>query len=44
MFKNLGFRYFEAENTPIIKHDRPGLLSMINNGSGKYGSQVNIFT
>lgn len=43
MFKNLVFRYFEAENTPIIKHDRPGLLSMINNGSGKYGSQVYIF-
>ena len=35
-----GARYFEAEKLPIIKHDRPGLLSMINNGSGKYGSQV----
>jgi len=34
-----GARYFEASNLPVIKHDRPGLLSMINNGSGKYGSQ-----
>jgi len=35
-----GARYFEANKLPLIKHDRPGLLSMINNGNDKFGSQV----
>ena len=31
-----GARYFEANPTPRIVHDRPGLVSMINNGSVTY--------
>ena len=27
-----GARYFEAQTLPRILHDRPGLVSMINNG------------
>ena len=30
--------------TPRILHDRPGLISMINNGSDKFGSQFLITT
>ena len=33
-------RFFEAQRVPIIKHDKVGLVSMINNGKGKFGSQV----
>jgi len=39
-----GARYFEANVTPRILHDRPGLISMINNGSDKFGSQFLITT
>ena len=35
-----GARYFEAQTLPRILHDRPGLVSMINNGKDKFGSQV----
>jgi len=39
-----GARYFEANPLPRILHDRPGLVSMINNGSDKFGSQFLITT
>ena len=32
-------RYYEAEQMPKIKHDRSGLLSMVNCGSNMLGSQ-----
>lgn len=32
-------KYFSAEKLPIIKHNKKGLLSMINNGQDKHGSQ-----
>jgi len=37
-------RFFEAQRVPIIKHDKVGLVSMINNGKGKFGSQFLITT
>jgi len=39
-----GARYFEAQTLPRILHDRPGLVSMINNGKDKFGSQFLITT
>ena len=39
-----GARYFEAQTLPRILHDRPGLVSMINNGKDKFGSQVKFMT
>lgn len=32
-------KYFSAEKVPIIKHNKRGLISMINNGHDKHGSQ-----
>lgn len=32
-------KYFSAEQVPIIKHDKSGLLSMVNNGRDRHGSQ-----
>lgn len=32
-------RYFRAEKVPIIKHTSIGLVSMVNNGHDKHGSQ-----
>lgn len=32
-------KYFSAEKTPVIKHDKKGFISMINNGQDKHGSQ-----
>ncbi|KAK7107825.1 peptidyl-prolyl cis-trans isomerase-like 4 [Littorina saxatilis] len=32
-------RYFDLEVSPRIKHKKRGLLSMVNNGNGKHGSQ-----
>lgn len=32
-------KYFSAEKIPIIKHNKVGLISMINNGHDKHGSQ-----
>ncbi|XP_076466734.1 peptidyl-prolyl cis-trans isomerase-like 4 isoform X2 [Babylonia areolata] len=32
-------RYFDMEVTPRIKHRKQGLLSMVNNGNGRHGSQ-----
>lgn len=32
-------RYYEGEKTPKIKHNRPGLLSMVNCGGNMLGSQ-----
>ena len=32
-------RYFGAEQLPIIKHDKIGLVSMVNNGKQQHGSQ-----
>lgn len=32
-------KYFSAEKIPIIKHNKAGLISMVNNGYGKHGSQ-----
>jgi peptidyl-prolyl cis-trans isomerase-like 4 len=32
-------KYFSAEQLPIIKHDKIGRVSMINNGQSKHGSQ-----
>lgn len=35
-------RYFSAEQLPVIKHDKIGRVSMINNGKLKHGSQFMI--
>lgn len=32
-------KYFSTEQVPIIKHNKPGLISMVNNGQDKLGSQ-----
>lgn len=32
-------RFFEAETKPKIKHNKLGLISMVNNGEGLHGSQ-----
>lgn len=32
-------KYFSAEKVPVIKHTKKGLLSFINNGKDKHGSQ-----
>ncbi|KAK6172160.1 hypothetical protein SNE40_015885 [Patella caerulea] len=32
-------RYFDMEAAPRIKHKQSGLVSMVNNGDGKHGSQ-----
>lgn len=32
-------KYFSAERVPIIKHSKKGLISMVNNGHDKHGSQ-----
>lgn len=35
-------RFFDMEQVPRIKHKKRGLLSMVNNGSGMHGSQVEL--
>lgn len=37
--KGVRKKYFSAEKLPPIKHDEVGLVSMINNGQDKHGSQ-----
>lgn len=37
--KSKNKKYFRAEKTPIIKHNKPGLISMINDGNDQHGSQ-----
>nr|CAG4648046.1 EOG090X0971 [Moina brachiata]SVE93113.1 EOG090X0971 [Moina brachiata] len=32
-------KYYEAENIPVIRHTKPGLLSMVNVGDNMLGSQ-----
>ena len=38
-----GAEYFDAELRPTIKHNKKGLLSMINDGNNRHGSQVLLF-
>lgn len=35
-------KYFSAEHTPVIKHNKLGQVSMVNNGHSKHGSQFYI--
>lgn len=37
--KKIRKKYFSTEKVPIIRHDRVGLISMINNGNDQHGSQ-----
>lgn len=37
--KQVRKKYFSAEKVPIIRHDKFGIVSMINNGNEKHGSQ-----
>lgn len=37
--KKVRKKYFTAEKLPMIKHDEVGLVSMVNNGQDKHGSQ-----
>lgn len=37
--KSVRKKYFSTEQVPVRKHDKPGLVSMVNNGQDKHGSQ-----
>ena len=39
VIKGETYRYFEAETTPRLKHERAGTVSMVNNGHDHHGSQ-----
>ena len=36
-------KYYEAEQVPVLKHTKPGLLSMVNVGDNMYAHQINTF-
>lgn len=39
LIKGEEYRFFEAEASPRLKHEKVGTVSMVNNGSGYHGSQ-----
>ena len=44
VIKGEDYRFFEAETTPRLKHEKVGLVSMVNNGHDHHGSQFVITT
>ncbi len=36
-------RYYEAEVVPVLKHTKPGLLSMVNVGDNMYILEIETF-